>query len=90
MRTTLAMTLALLLGGCATQADRAAQQQREVDDMIAVYGPACEKLGNVRDSDQWRSCILTLDTRQAIQRYRTTPTTTSCFGHRGFFNCSTF
>lgn len=90
MRTTLGLTLALLLGGCATQADRAAQQQREVDEMIAVYGPACEKLGNARDSDQWRSCILTLDTRQAIQRYRTTPTTTNCFGHRGFFNCSTF
>jgi len=64
MRTTMALTLALLLGGCATQADRAAQQQREVDDMIAVYGPACEKLGNMRDSEQWRSCILTLDTKR--------------------------
>jgi len=89
MRTILALTLALL-AGCTTQADRAAQQQREVDDMIAVYGPACERLGNARDSEQWRSCILTMDTRHAIERYRTSPTTTSCFGHRGFFNCSTF
>ncbi|MFL6631266.1 MAG: hypothetical protein ACJ8HJ_02990 [Massilia sp.] len=89
MRTTMALTLALLLGGCATQAERAAQQQREVDDMIAVYGPACERLGNARDSEQWRSCILSLDTRNTL-RYRTAPTTTTCFGHRGFFNCSTF
>jgi len=91
MRTTTALALALLLGGCATtQAERAAQQEREVDEMIAVYGPACERLGNARDSQQWRTCILSLDTKNAIQRYRTTPTTTSCFGHRGFFNCSTF
>lgn len=89
MRTTMALTLALLLGGCATQADRAAQQQREVDDMIAVYGPACERLGNARDTEQWRACILKLDTRNT-ERYRTSPTTTTCFGHRGFFNCSTF
>jgi hypothetical protein len=89
MRTTTALALALLVGGCATQADRAAQQQREVDEMIAVYGPACERLGNARDSEQWRSCILALDTRNAV-RYRTAPTTTTCFGHRGFFNCSTF
>jgi hypothetical protein len=84
----MALTLALLLGGCATQAERAAQQQREVDDMIAVYGPACERLGNARDTEPWRSCILKLDTRNT-ERYRTAPTTTTCFGHRGFFNCST-
>jgi hypothetical protein len=86
----MALTLVLLLGGCTTQAERAAQQQREVDEMIAVYGPACERLGHARDSEQWRSCILTLDTRNTIQRYRTSPTTTTCFGHRGFFNCSSF
>ena len=90
MRTTMAFTLALLLSGCATQAERAAQQQREVDEMIAVYGPACERLGNSSGSEQWRSCILTLDTKNAITRYRTSPTTTTCFGHRGFFNCSSF
>ena len=90
MRISMVLALALLLGGCATQAERAEQQVREVDEMIAVYGPACERLGHTRDSEQWRSCILTMDTRRAIERYRTTPTTTSCFGHRGFFNCSTF
>lgn len=90
MRTTVALTLTLLLGACATQADRAAQQQREVDDMIAVYGPACQKLGYQADTESWRSCILSMDTKNAIERFRTSPTTTTCFGHRGFFNCSTF
>ncbi|GAB3465045.1 hypothetical protein GCM10027321_29620 [Massilia terrae] len=90
MRTSMALTLALLLGGCATQADRAAEQQREVDEMIAVYGPACQKLGYQADTEQWRDCILKMDTKNAIERWRTAPTTTTCFGHRGFFNCSTF
>jgi len=80
----------LLLSGCATQAERAAQMEREIDDMIAVYGPACEKLGYANASEGWRQCVLRLNTNQTIARYRTTPTTTSCFGHRGFFQCSTF
>lgn len=58
--------------------------------MIAVYGPGCERLGYANGTDQWRECILKMDTKDAITRYQTTPTTTSCFGHRGFFNCTTF
>ena len=42
-----------LLAGCATQADRTAQVEREVDEMIATYGPACEKLGYQSASDPW-------------------------------------
>jgi hypothetical protein len=80
----------ILCAGCATQADRTAQMQREVDDMIAVYGPACEKLGYANGSDPWRNCLLRLNTNQTIARYSTAPTTTTCFGHRGFFHCSTF
>jgi len=82
--------LILLSTGCATQADRAAQMQREVDDMIAVYGPACEKLGYANGSDPWRTCVLRLNTKETIARYSTAQTTTTCFGHRGFFHCSTF
>jgi len=82
--------LAFVCTGCATQAERAAQMQREVEDMIAVYGPACEKLGYARDSDVWRNCVLRLNTSEAIVRYSTAPTTTTCFGHRGFFQCSRF
>jgi hypothetical protein len=90
MRRCLLLLVALLTVGCATQSERTAQMQREVDDMIAVYGPACEKLGYGAASDAWRSCILRLNTNQMIARYSTAPTTTTCFGHRGFFHCSTF
>ncbi len=80
------------LAGCAaiTPAERAAQVEREVDEMLQVYGPACEKLGYPADSDPWRACILQLNTDQTMQRYQTRPLTTQCWGRRGFYNCSTF
>ncbi len=76
-----------LLLGCATPAERAARVQAEVDEMITVYGPGCEKLGFAKDTDQWRQCILHLSTRQD---YRTRPTTTSCTAFQGFYNCVTY
>ena len=79
-----------LLAGCATPAERAAQMEREVDEMIVVYGPACEKLGYGRDSDAWRDCILRLSAKESFERYGTTPRTATCFGHRGFYHCTTF
>ena len=90
MRTFVASILIALLTGCTTQADRTARMQRQVDEMIATYGPGCEKLGYARDADPWRDCILRLNARDTAARYSRTPTTTSCFGHRGFFQCSTF
>ena len=81
--------LAALLLGCATPAERAARVQAEVDEMIQVYSPGCEKLGYTKDSDQWRECILHLATRDAYL-YHTHPTTTTCIGHRGFYNCTTY
>ena len=90
MRAYTAAVLIALLAGCTTQADRAAQMQREVDEMIAIYGPACEKLGYASDADPWRDCVLRLSARDRAARYSRMPTTTSCFGHRGFFQCSTF
>ena len=90
MRASIASILIVLFAGCATsQADRTAQVQREVDEMVATYGPACEKLGYKSESDPWRDCVLRLSTKDAVARYSTRPTTTSCFGHRGFFHCST-
>jgi hypothetical protein len=80
----------LLLAGCVTQAERTAQMQREVDEMIQVYGPACEKLGYKADTDQWRDCVLRLSTKDSLSRYSRSPSMTSCFGHRGFFQCSSF
>ena len=77
------------LAGCATPEERAAQWQAEVENMIVVYGPGCEKLGYKRDDDKWRDCLLRLSARDE-RRYSRYPTSTSCIGHRGFFNCTTF
>jgi hypothetical protein len=83
------VALALLAAGCATPEQRAAEMQRQIDQMIAVYGPACERLGFANGSDPWRQCILRLNTDDTV-RYTLAPRTTTCFGHRGFFNCTTF
>jgi hypothetical protein len=80
---------ALLLLGCATPAERAESVKKEVEEMITVYGPGCEKLGFAKDTDPWRQCILRLQKRDE-DRYRTRPTTTTCMGHRGFYNCTSF
>ena len=90
MRRMFGIALAALLAGCATPADRAAQMEREVDEMIVVYGPACERLGFTRDSDAWRDCILRLSAKEAYERYQRAPGAATCFGHRGFYRCTTF
>ena len=81
-----------LLTGCAalTPAERAAQMQREVDEMIQVYGPACEKLGYKADTDPWRECILKLNASKQAELAVAQPTTTHCWAHRGFVHCSSF
>ena len=88
MRALTMSLLVLFIAGCATQAERAAQVQREVDDMVKVYGPGCERLGYRPDSDEWRECVLRLATNDRLQRRDFT--TTNCVGTRGFFHCSTF
>jgi len=90
MRPLLLLAIAAVLAGCATPAERAARIEREIDEMIAVYGPACEKLGYKVETDQWRDCVLRLSTKDSYERFSRTPTTTSCIGHRGFLNCTTF
>jgi hypothetical protein len=80
---------ALLAFGCATPAERAARMQAEVEEMIEVYGPACETLGYKRNDDKWRECIIKLAAKDE-RRYSRHPTTTTCFGHRGFFTCNAF
>ena len=88
MRVLAMSVLVMFVAGCATQAERAAQVQREVDDMVMVYGPGCEKLGYKNDSDMWRECVLRLATKDRLERRDFT--TTNCVGNRGFFSCSTF
>ncbi|MDF3831908.1 hypothetical protein P3W85_02900, partial [Cupriavidus basilensis] len=90
MRTLMYLTLTALLVGCTTQAELTAQATREVDQMIQVYGPACEKLGYRSNSDPWRDCVLRLDAKDTTDRYNSYPTSTTCFGHRGFFQCTSF
>ncbi|MGH8789623.1 MAG: hypothetical protein ACREYA_31695 [Cupriavidus necator] len=84
------LVLAALLAGCATPAQRAAQAEHEVDQMIQVYGPACEKLGYQANSDPWRGCVLRLDAKDSRERYSRYPTSTTCFGHHGFLHGSSF
>lgn len=90
MRAIVVAGFAALLAACATPAERAAQMEREVDRMIQIYGPACSKLGYKPDSDPWRDCVLNLNDQDNAQRYSTRAMTTTCFGHRGFFQCSSF
>lgn len=79
-----------LLAACSTPAERSAQMQREVDQMIQLYGPACDKLGYKQNTDPWRDCVLQLNTKDGLDRYYTRPSVTNCFGHRGFFQCTSF
>ena len=60
-----------------------------MEEMMTVYGPACERLGFQRDQDSWRNCILRLSAQEEL-RYRRYPSTTTCFGQRGFFDCTTY
>jgi len=59
----------LALSACSTPQERAAQAQTEIEQMMVVYGPACSRLGYANGSDQWRSCILSLNARNELQNY---------------------
>ncbi|MFZ2161014.1 MAG: hypothetical protein WAW02_02240 [Sideroxyarcus sp.] len=89
LRNVLMVLILAALSGCMTQAERIAAAQTEVDDMINVYGPACVKLGFAKDTDPWRDCILRMRAHDDVQ-IRSRPTTTTCVGQRGFFNCTSF
>jgi len=83
--------LIALLAGCATTpAEREARAQREVDQMVQAFGPACDKLGYKRDTDPWRDCVVKLSTKDSYERYASQPSMTTCFGHHGFFQCTGF
>jgi hypothetical protein len=86
----LACVAATLAAACATPAERAEQSRRRMEDMMATYGPACERLGYKAASDSWRDCILRLDTRDAYERYRMYAWPNNCIGGAGFYPCSMF
>ncbi|MDP1635010.1 MAG: hypothetical protein Q8L69_10060 [Gallionellaceae bacterium] len=89
MRNILMVAMLAVLTGCMTPAERVAAEKAEVEEMIKIYGPACEKLGYTADTDPWRDCILKLRAHND-EKFRTRPTTTTCFGHRGFYHCTSF
>lgn len=70
----LTILAALMLTACATNPqEQAARKQAEMEQLITVYGPACARLGYQPNSDQWRSCILNLSTKDDLQRYNAYP-----------------
>lgn len=81
--------LLVMLSACMTPAERAEAAKDEVDRMVRVYGPACEKMGFSKDTDPWRQCLLSMRAHDD-DRYRSRPYTTTCFGQRGFYNCTSF
>lgn len=86
------ITLLLLatLSGCMTPADRIAAAQAEVGEMLKLYGPACDKMGFTKDTDPWRDCILRFRAHDDERFRGSRPTTTTCVGQRGFYNCTSF
>ena len=68
MRTVyLTCVMAILLMGCATPAQRAAQKASEAEEILQIYGPACERLGYVARSDAWRNCMVQLNQTDALR-----------------------
>lgn len=57
------LLVTVLLGGCATVAERTAQAERDMEMSLRIQGPACEKLGYQNGSDPWRDCVLRLSAR---------------------------
>ena len=68
--------LLLVLSGCVTAEQRAAQ-------VAAEYGPYCDKLGYQRSTDAWRNCIQMQD---AKNRAYHAPVTAPRVGEGGFFS----
>lgn len=67
------MSGVLALAACTTPQERAAQAQADVERMMAIYGPACVRLGYAAQSDAWRSCVLNLSTKYDLQHYGPPP-----------------
>ena len=80
--------LVLFVAGCATQAERAAQVEREVEGMIQLYGPGCKGSATRPTATRGANASLKLANRE--DRYNRYPISTNCIRHRGFTQCTTF
>ena len=89
----LLVIISTLLTGCATvsPAERSAQMQRRADEMLQIYGPACDKLGYAHESDEWRNCVIDLANQEEMKAYIRLygyppyPVGTPYFGNRRYF-----
>jgi hypothetical protein len=79
------------LVACASEAELLAEKQRDIDQMVRIYGPECERLGYGPNSDQWRDCVLRLNTKDTVEKGND-PAPVSCFGPSGLalVNCTFF
>jgi hypothetical protein len=68
-----AAAVALTLAACSTPQERAAQAQAEAEQMMAIYGPACIRLGYAAQSDAWRNCVISLSAKYDLQHYGPPP-----------------
>jgi hypothetical protein len=91
MRAMTSLALIAFLAGCASEADLVAQKERQIDEMVRIYGPACTRLGFQPDTNQWRDCVLRLSTKDSLER-RNYPASISCFGPAGLglVDCTVF
>lgn len=73
MRTLPLLLAALLLAACSTPQERAAYMQQKADKMMMEYGPACQRLGYSPNTDQWRACVLHLNSQEEMRDYLNYP-----------------
>jgi hypothetical protein len=85
------LTVVAFLAACASEAELVAQKQRDVDQMVRIYGPACERLGYGPNTNQWRDCVLRLSTKDSLESH-SYPAKISCFGPSGLalVDCTVF
>jgi hypothetical protein len=85
----IAIMAAIVLAGCATPAEQAARMEREMERIVEIYGPACERLGFKRDEDPWRNCVLKLAQERNYYQPGYYPLSASCFSSssRLRYNC---
>lgn len=70
MRTSMVFAaVTVLLGACATPQERTAFRENPVQALAPIYGPACDKRGYAKDTEQWRNCILRSSTRDELAQY---------------------
>lgn len=70
MRAMIVMSMATaLLAACGSTQEMTAYGNDPVMALAGEYGPACERMGYGRESNEWRRCIAQSTTRADLARY---------------------